>query len=150
MEEGVRCLSGLSELTGAITKTISSIIGPKAASAFLTNVSQKKIISGREVVLNFQKARKTLEGYQIHQLSIVNDGIYRFLELEKVPQKDIKTAAENVEAYFDWLTTDRKEAAAHFANIFTQDTYPQAVRFLSLECKLLVMSMMVYVKGINV
>ena len=67
------------------SKIISSIVGPKAASAFIQNAATRKILSGREVLAGFDKAKvkDTIAEYGIHQLSVVNEGIYRHLEVEK-------------------------------------------------------------------
>ena len=137
------------ELTPLVTKAISSIVGAKAASAFADNLSRRRIVSGREVMLNFPKVKKTLDGYELHQLSVVNDGIFRFLEVEKVSEKDKATAKTNLEDYFEYLAKSKKEAAAHFANLFIQKTYPNAVAFIARECQVLTMMFISYVKGIK-
>ena len=80
---------------------------------------------------------------------MVNDGIYRFLEVEKVADKDKKTAKKNLEDYFEYLTRNKKEAAAHFANLFVQKTYPEAVAFIARECQVLTMMFISYVRGIK-
>ena len=137
------------ELSPLLTKAVSSVVGPKAASAFMSNVSNRKIISGREVVLGFPEVREALARYELHQLSVVNDGIYRFLEVEKVPAKDKETVKKNLEDYFGFLTRNKKEAAAHFSSLFVQNTYPEAVAFIARECQLLTMMFLSYVKGIK-
>jgi hypothetical protein len=93
--------------------------------------------------------KEKLETYELHQLSVVNDGIYRFLEVEKVSAKDKETAKKNLEDYFCYLTKSKKEAAAHFANLFVQKTYPNAVAFIARECQVLTMMFISYVKGIK-
>lgn len=142
-------IKGRDDLGAVMTKIISSVVGPKAASAFLSSLASRKIVSGRDVIYNFEKVRKTIEDYQIHQLSVVNDGIYRFLEVEKVAEADRDKAKKNIEAYFEYLTKSKKEGAAHFANLYVQQTYPNAVGFMAKYCSILVMSMIVYVKGIK-
>lgn len=137
------------ELSPLLTKAISAVVGPKAASAFVSNVSSRKIVSGREVMLGFPKVKEKLDKYELHQFSVVNDGIYRFLEVEKVPAKDKEMAKKNLEDYFAYLTHAKKEAAAHFANLFVQETYPNAVAFIARECQVLTMMFISYVKGIN-
>ena len=137
------------ELNPLLTKAISSVVGPKAASAFVNSAARHKMVSGREVMLNFPKVKETLEDYELHQLSVVNDGIYRFLEVEKVPAKDMETVKKNLEDYFSWLTKEKKETAAHFANLFVQQTYPNAVAFIARECQMLTMMFISYVKGIK-
>ncbi len=142
-------IRGTSALPPVISKAISGIVGPKAASAFLGTLSKKKIVSGREVLLSFEKVLYKLAGYEIHQLSVVNDSIFRLLEVEKVQKKDKETVCANLEKYFDYLAKDKKEAAAHFANLYVQQTYPNAVGFIARECKVLTMSLIVYVRGIK-
>ena len=137
------------DLNQFLTKAISSVVGPKAASAFISSTANRKIVSGREVLLEFPKVKEQLESYELHQLSVVNDGIYRFLEVEKVPAKDKETARKNLEDYFGYLTRSKKEAAAHFANLFVQKTYPEAVAFIARECQVLTMMFISYVKGIQ-
>ena len=139
------------ELKEIDSKIISSIVGPKAASAFIQNAATRKILSGREVLSGFGKAKvmDTIAEYGIHQLSVVNEGIYRHLEVEKVREKDFSTYSENLLSYFQYLTKHRKEAAAHFANIYVQGTYQDAIGFIATKCPMLVMMLVSYVKGIK-
>ena len=139
------------ELKEIDSKIISSIVGPKAASAFIQNAATRKILSGREVLSGFGKAKvkDTIVEYGIHQLSVVNEGIYRHLEVEKVREKDFSTYSENLMSYFQYLTKHRKEAAAHFANIYVQGTYQEAIGFIATKCPMLVMMLVSYVKGIK-
>ena len=139
------------ELKEIDSKIISSIVGPKAASAFIQNAATRKILSGREVLSGFGKAKvkDTIAEYGIHQLSVVNEGIYRHLEVEKVREKDFSTYYENLMSYFQYLTKHRKEAAAHFANIYVQGTYQEAIGFIATKCPMLVMMLVSYVKGIK-
>lgn len=144
-------ITGKDDLKEINTKIISSIVGPKAAAAFIHNAASKKILSGREILAGFDKAkvRETLAGYGIHQLSVVNEGIFRHLEVEKVQDKDVKTYTENLMSYFEFLTKKRKEAAAHFANIYVQGTYENALSFIATKAPMLGMMLVTYVKGIK-
>ncbi|MBR5567913.1 MAG: AAA family ATPase [Bacteroidales bacterium] len=144
-------ITGKDDLKEINTKTISSIVGPKAAAAFIHNAATKRILSGREILAGFDKAkvRETLAEYGIHQLSVVNEGIYRHLEVEKVQDKDVKTYTENLMSYFEFLTKKRKEAAAHFANIYVQGTYENALSFIATKAPMLGMMLVSYVKGIK-
>ncbi len=139
------------ELKEIDSKIISSIVGPKAASAYIQNSATRKILSGREVLAGFDKAKvkDTIAEYGIHQLSVVNEGIYRHLEVEKVREKDVNSYSENLMSYFQYLTKHRKEAAAHFANIYVQGTYQDAIGFIATKCPMLVMMLVSYVKGIK-
>jgi hypothetical protein len=109
------------------------------------------MLSGRDILAGFdkEKVRHELEGYGIHQLSVVNEGIYRHLEVEKVQDKDLEKYKENLMSYFQYLTKKRKEAAAHFANIYVQQTYEEAIKFIATRCPMMVMMLVSYVKGIK-
>lgn len=133
-----------------VTKAISGIVGPKAAAALVGSISARKILSGREVLQNLEKHLPTLRDYELHQLSTVNDGVFRHLEVEVLSGKEKEKARKNAEAYFDFLSKEKKEAAAHFASVYVQNTYPKAVTFLAKECPILTMSMVLYVKNIGV
>ena len=142
---------GKDELKEIDTKIISSIVGPKAASAFMQNAAARKIISGREILGGFDKAkiREKVAEYGLHQLSVVNEGIYRHLEVEKVQDKDIKKYGENLMSYFEYLTKNRKEAAAHFSSLYLQQTYQNAIGFIASKSPMLAMMLVSYVKGIK-
>ena len=142
-------LLGVGEMAPVVTKAISAIVGPKAASALVSSISARKILSGREVLMNCDKHVGTLRGYELHQLSTVNDGIFRHLEVENPTGAAREKVRKNAEAYFDFLAKEKKEAAAHFANLYVQGTYPKAVAFMARECQVLTMTMVVYVKSIR-
>ncbi len=137
------------EVNPIVTKAISAIVGAKAASALVGSISARKILSGREVLQDYEKHIPTLREYELHQLSVVNDGIYRHLEVEALSGKERENARRNIDDYFTFLTKGKKEAAAHFANLFVQGTYPKAVKFMALECPLLTTIMVQYVKSIR-
>ena len=137
------------DINPIVTKAMSAIVGPKAASALVGSVSAKKILSGREVLQNFEKHLPTLKGYELHQLSVVNDGIFRHLEVENLSGQAKENAKKNIDAYFTFLSKEKKEAAAHFANLYVQGTYPKAVSFMARECLVLTMTMVLYVKSIR-
>lgn len=141
-------ISGQQDLSGIYSKVISSIVGVKAASKFINSMSTQKIIAGKDVLYNYSGVKPILETYQLHELSIVNDSIFRCLEVEKITSQK-KEAIGNLEAYFDFLAKSKKEAAAHFANLYVLQSYPNAVTFIATECRLLTMSLIVYVKGIK-
>lgn len=92
---------------------------------------------------------QTLAGYPLHDISAINDAIYRYLEVEKVSASDEKTICNNLDAYFSFLTKEKKEAAAHFANLYVSQIYPKAVSIIAMKCRVLTMSMIVYVRGIQ-
>ncbi|MBP5302302.1 MAG: ATPase, partial [Bacteroidales bacterium] len=137
------------QLNPVLTKAISAVVGAKAASVFISSIASSKLVSGREVLMDFPRHRKELEEYELHQISVVNDGIFRYLEVEKPSDKEKEAIRRNMEDYFEFLTKAKKEAAAHFANLFVQKTYPNAVSFIARECQVLQMMFITYVRGIK-
>ena len=137
------------DISPIVTKAIAAIVGPKAASAVVGSVSARKILSGREVLQNFEKHLPTLKGYELHQLSVVNDGIFRHLEVENLSGQARENAKKNIDASSTFLSKEKKEAAAHCANLYVQGTYPKAVSFMARECQVLTMAMVMYVKSIR-
>ena len=108
-------------------KIIAGIIGAKAAASFFESFAQDKIISGELILKDFSKQKKTLETYKAHELSVINDSIYRCIE----NGKGGPDCADNLMEYMDWLiTTGRKESMAHFCSVFEGATYSQANLFM--------------------
>lgn len=142
-------IKGSEAVTPLHQKAIAAIVGAKAAVAFSGSVAQKKMVSGKDVLYRLEKVKERLEAYTLHELSMVNEGIFRHLEVEKIPAEEKTDVKKNLEAYFDWLVKAKKESAAHFANLYVQQTYPNAVAFIARECQVLTMTLVLYVKSIR-
>lgn len=142
-------IKGAEVLTSLHQKVIASVVGAKATVAFMAAVNNKKVISGKDILYSFEKAKDKLKPYTLHEMSIVNEGVFRLLEVEKIPAEKKEEVKKNLEAYFDYLVKERKEAAAHFANLYVQQTYPNAVAFIARECQVLTMTLVLYVKSIR-
>ena len=140
---------GAESVTPVHQKAIAAIVGAKAAVAFSGSVAQRRLVSGRDILFRFDEVRECLERYSLHELSLVDEGVFRFLEVEKVAEGEKAAVRKNIEAYFDWLVKSHKEAAAHFANLYVQQTYPNAVAFIARECQVLTMTLVLYVKSIR-
>lgn len=140
-------IKGREVLDALDTKLISSIVGPKAASAFLASIRKK--VSGLDVLNNFFKYEDELKKEEIHQLSAVSEGIFRHLEISDVPQKHVQKFADNMEKYFSLLSKTKKEACAHFCSLFTSGIYPQAVTFISVNRPSLTVAMCKYIEKLG-
>lgn len=106
---------------------IAGIVGAAAASRFYGSVTGNRTLSGAEVLANFDQHKETLKKYLLHHLAMVNESIYRHLEI--APEERY---AANLEAYFDLLTeTENKEALAHFTHIFESGNYQKAILFIT-------------------
>lgn len=137
------------DLSGIVVKTISSIVGLKAASSFIESVASSKVLSGKDVLQEFKKYLDELSTYDPHVLAVVNDSVYRYLEVESLNGPKKEKAKTNIVAYFDFLAKNRKESAAHFSSLYVQKTYMNAVAFIARECPSLVGKLVQYVKDIR-
>lgn len=140
------------ELTPALVKAVSGIVGQRAASAFTQCATERRLVSGKGVVLHFDRHRGSLAEYDCAQLNSVSESVFRALEVEKVPESSVKSASDNLNGYFDWLSRERKESAAFFANLYidsAKHNYSNAAGFIATKCGLLPNSLVIYVKGIS-
>lgn len=134
-------INNIPELSDDDLDVISGIVGAPAASRFYGSVTGRRTLSGAEVLADFGRHKETLKKYLLHQLAMVNESIYRHLEIAA----DMRYA-ENLEAYFDLLTEmENKEAVAHFTHIFESGNYQKAVLFISQYTPSLYMKMMKFI-----
>lgn len=112
-------------------RIIAGIVGAGAAAAFIRCAIQSNAITGKDLLLKFDKTMKTVEKYQLHEFAILNESVFRFLENAKLNARDKKLAAKNLGEYIDWLRVNKKkEALANFTSIFEKGTYSEAIVFM--------------------
>lgn len=122
---------GKEHLSELHKKLVAGIVGPAATSRFFGSITGNKVLSGMEVLNNFDKHKMTLSKYKLHQFAIVNDSIFRFLEVGDIKGDRLYTIKKNLEAYYEMLEkTKNQEAIAHFASIFEKNAYPRAILFI--------------------
>lgn len=113
-------------------KFVAGIIGVAATAAFYASVAEKNIIYGKSVLVDFAKVRGKLKSLQLHHFAVINEGIFRCLQLHDY--EDSSTSADNLMAYTAWLlNNEKKEAFANFTNLITDSKYPKAVVFISTK-----------------
>ena len=112
-------------------RIIASIVGVGAAAAFIQSAQQRNIITGKDLLLKYDKTMKTVEKYQLHEYAILNESVFRFLENATLTAREKKTVAENLGKYVTYLSeNDKREALANFTNIFEKGSYEKAVSFM--------------------
>ena len=114
-------------------RIIAGIVGASAAAAFIRSAQQHETITGKDLLLNYDKTMKTVEKYQLHEFAILNESIFRFLENTKFNEREKKLVGKNLSQYINFLDTKKKnEALANFTSIFEKGTYDKAVGFMIL------------------
>lgn len=122
---------GKEDLTELHKKLVAGIVGPAATSRFFGSITGNKVLSGMEVLLNFERHKMVLSKYKLHQYAIVNDGIFRYLEAGDLKTDDVPTVKDNLAAYYAMLEKSKnQEAIAHFASVFEKNAYPKAILFI--------------------
>lgn len=119
-------------ITNTLKKTISGIIGPEVANIFFESIRHDRKLTGEDILNKFAENKKTLDRYSLPDISMVNDSMLRYLELNNPKdQEQQKAWSVNATKYVDWLTSQPiREAAAHFAETFQRGQYPKACAFL--------------------
>ena len=112
-------------------RIIAGIVGAAAAAAFIQSAQQRNVITGKDLLLKYDKTMKTVEKYQLHEFAILNESVFRFLENAQLKEREKKLVAKNLGQYIDFLSSEKKrEALANFTNIFEKGTYDKAISFM--------------------
>ena len=112
-------------------RIIAGIVGVGAAAAFIQSAQQRKVITGKDLLLKYDKTMKTVEKYQLHEYAILNESVFRFLENAKLNEREKKLVGENLGKYLDYLRSmKKKEALANFTSIFEKGSYEKAIAFM--------------------
>ena len=115
-------------------RIIAGIVGPSAAAAFIRSAQQHNAITGKDLLLKYEKTMKTVEKYQLHEFAILNESVFRFLDSTKFNEREKKLVAKNLGQYIDFLyTKKKKEALANFTSIFEKGTYDHAISFMLIS-----------------
>ena len=83
-------------------KIVAGIIGVQATAQLFLSF-QKSELTPMDVLSNFSKIKKKLDKYELHQFSVLNEGMARFFETNHVDKLDHNTVCQNLKAYHDYL-----------------------------------------------
>ena len=89
--------------------------------------------SPQELLTDFKRAKRQLDKYQLHQLSLVNDALCRFFETDQANTMDRTLVCENLKAYHDYLAKNHREAYAHFVSLIDGRGHKQMLLFINKE-----------------
>lgn len=119
------------ELTELHKKLVAGVIGAPATTTFFASVSHSKVLSGLEVLNDFDKHKMILQKYKLHQFAIVNEGIFRYLEGGDIAADRVELIARNLQEYYKMLEKAKNsEAIAHFASVFEKGNCQKAILFI--------------------
>ncbi|MCQ2369830.1 MAG: AAA family ATPase [Paludibacteraceae bacterium] len=124
-------IKGCDELTDLHKKVLAGVVGIKGATAFMIHVNNNNLIKGSDILNNFSKYESRLKKYKLHQISQVNESVYRTLEVsDKLNMEKVK---KNLPLYVNFLAKSNKEAMAHFTSMVNKGLYPKALCIIVTE-----------------
>ena len=124
------------EVSPLLKTIIAGVIGMAAASKFFAAINQKRLPSAKEILLgDFSKQKASLKKCSTPELASVNESLFRFIETSSLDDEETVKVANNLSAYFDYLSSAKfREAQAHFANLYSTSTYPKTMTFILTRC----------------
>lgn len=129
-------IKNVPELTEMHKILISGILGDAVTASFFKFAEQNKIPSAKDVLSDFENAFKKLERLEKSFLTGINESILKFLENQKI-LTDKKVICENLEKYFDFLSSSSKEFQAHFVSLCSASFFPKTLCFIAENSKTL-------------
>lgn len=126
-------IAPLPSLDETDAKAVAGIVGSAAAAKFMAYVSENRLVSGRQLLLDFDGVKDVVAKYKVHELAVVNESVFRFLETEggALAKDEQQKAGQGLKAYTEMLSKGRKkEALAEFANTYGSKAYPRAIVFI--------------------
>ena len=113
-------------------KVVAGIIGVQAAAQLFLSF-RKDDLSPIDLLTDFKKAKKSLDKYELHQLSLLNDALARFFETDKADTLDREMVRKNLNAYHDYLLKNNREAYAHFVSLIDGTGYKKMLLLINKE-----------------
>lgn len=113
-------------------KVVAGIIGVQAAAQLFLSF-RKDDLSPVDLLTDFKKAKKSLDKYELHQLSLLNDALARFFETDKADTLDREMVRKNLKAYHDYLLKNNREAYAHFVSLIDGTGYKKMLLLINKE-----------------
>ena len=126
-------IRGVRNLDEDYKSILAGIVGIRAAASFFSAIMEMKNVSGRDVLMGFRKNEKALKMFHVHQLAVINEEIFRFLQ-QGFDRNEEGTVAGNLKDYVDWMIKEEKnEALASFVGMVTEGSYPKACAFMATK-----------------
>jgi MoxR-like ATPase len=113
-------------------KVVAGIVGVHAAAQLFASF-RKSDLTPIDLLTDFNKARKKLDQYELHQFALLNEALARFFETDKADTMDREGVKKNLKAYHDYLQKDHREGYAHFVSLLDGTGYKKMLLLLNKE-----------------
>jgi MoxR-like ATPase len=119
-------ISTIEKTDSLMEKIIAGIVGITAAMKFFTFLKNRHNINAKIVLSGFAAVKKQIEKLDAHELTVLNEGTFRIIEVEEEETTLIRYI-NNLEHYIRWLKTSGKnEVLAHWTTLYESAAYPKA------------------------
>lgn len=128
-------MANIDTISDVHKRIIAGVIGASAAAAFVQCAGKKKVITGKDLLFDYEKTIKKVSKYKLHEFAVLNESVFRFLENNTLSTKEAKTASDALKKYVEYLAENKKnEVLANFTSIFEKNTYKRALTFIITKC----------------
>jgi MoxR-like ATPase len=142
-------IANVEKVDKTLEKAIAGIIGIAVALKFVTFLKSKSGMDVKQVLTDFAKHRKRLESMPIHELTPLNESMFRTIETEEKPDV-LKSYIENLELYTKWLRRgERNEVLAHWTTLYESATYPKTKVAILTHSPYIFKNMVDFIKDIK-
>lgn len=109
----------------------TGIVGASATAAFYQFLQSSTKLSAKEILLNYEAYQSRLSRYKLHELSLLNEDVFRFLDMQEWKAEEAPSIAANFDKYWRMLRSKQsKEAFAHLVSVFESGNYPRAISLI--------------------
>lgn len=124
-------IKGQEQLGNVYKKIIGGIIGVSAMTLFFQSIGNNRILSAKEVLKNFDKHANTIAKYKVHELCVLSESLFRYVESAPEKEVDNDNCKSNFGKYLKHLqSTNEKEAFAHLINLICGTKYPKTIVYV--------------------
>jgi MoxR-like ATPase len=118
-------LAAAAEIDETVEKALAGIVGASAAFKFTEFLNDQAGTDSRIFLEDFEAAREELERMGPHELTSLNERLFRIIEVEGDPAR-VKRYIANLEGYVKWLVKEqRNEVLAHWTTLYESSLYPK-------------------------
>jgi hypothetical protein len=142
-------LAAAGEIDETVEKALAGIVGAAAAFLFSEFVKNKTGPDARGFLADFEAAREELESMPPHELTSLNEGFFRIIEVEEDPER-LKRHITNLEAYVKWLSEGkRNEVLAHWTSLYESSLYPKTKIAILSNSRFILQNIISFIEGIK-
>ena len=149
-ERVAELIAPLTEIDRTVEKTIAGIIGIPTALKFCTHIKKMTQLNAMDILLNFKKHAAKLKKAQTHEITVLNEAMFRIIETEEAAEK-IKKYIENLELFVRWLVDNkRQEELAHWTTMYESTLYPKSRFKILTHSQYIFQNVVAFIKDLQI